>query len=121
MMNRSNTLRINPHSPNGAGFLGHIANFRHLRLVGTHADFALRCRRWSMILSAIAEEMKRRSKDDFKGRHFEALLIARLVQAAVLVTALCQVEACCAVIQSRSARCLIALPLPGRPRGSFWQ
>ena len=28
-----------------------------------------------MILSAIAEKLKRRSKDDFKGRHFEALLI----------------------------------------------
>jgi hypothetical protein len=25
-----------------------------------------------MILSAIAERLKRRSKDDFKGRHFEA-------------------------------------------------
>ena len=28
-----------------------------------------------MILSAIAERLKRRSKDDFKGRHFEASLI----------------------------------------------
>ena len=28
-----------------------------------------------MILSAIAEKLKRRSKDDFKGRHFEAPLI----------------------------------------------
>jgi len=28
-----------------------------------------------MILSAIAERLKRRSKDDFKGRHFEAPLI----------------------------------------------
>src|SRR5690349_10765275 len=28
-----------------------------------------------MILSAIAEKLKRRSKDDFKGRHFEASLI----------------------------------------------
>src|SRR4051794_5851284 len=32
-----------------------------------------------MILSAIAKKLKRRSKDDFKGRHFEASLI---VQAA---------------------------------------
>jgi len=28
-----------------------------------------------MILRAIAEKLKRRSKDDFKGRHFEAPLI----------------------------------------------
>jgi hypothetical protein len=28
-----------------------------------------------MILSVIAERLKRRSKDDFKGRHFEASLI----------------------------------------------
>ena len=32
-----------------------------------------------MILSAIAEKLKRRSKDDFKGRHFEAALILRAV------------------------------------------
>ena len=30
-----------------------------------------------MVLSAIAERLKRRSKDDFKGRHFEAPLICR--------------------------------------------
>ena len=32
-----------------------------------------------MILSAIAEQLKRRSKDDFKGRHFEASLIVQAV------------------------------------------
>src|SRR4051794_23229580 len=32
-----------------------------------------------MILSAIAEKLKRRSKDDFKGRHFEAALILQAV------------------------------------------
>ena len=32
-----------------------------------------------MILSAIAEKLKRRSKDDFKGRHFEATLIIQAV------------------------------------------
>src|SRR5512144_950272 len=32
-----------------------------------------------MILSAIAERLKRRSKDDFKGRHFEASLILQAV------------------------------------------
>ena len=32
-----------------------------------------------MILSAIAEKLKRRSKDDFRGRHFEAPLILQAV------------------------------------------
>src|SRR5690242_5703766 len=32
-----------------------------------------------MILSAIAERLKRRSKDDFKGRHFQAALILQAV------------------------------------------
>src|SRR6188768_3834403 len=32
-----------------------------------------------MILNAIAERLKRRSKDDFKGRHFEAMLIIQAV------------------------------------------
>ena len=32
-----------------------------------------------MILSAIAEQLKRRSKDDFKGRHFQASLILQAV------------------------------------------
>ena len=32
-----------------------------------------------MILSVIAERLKRRSKDDFKGRHFEASLILQAV------------------------------------------
>src|SRR3954463_1427579 len=36
-------------------------------------------RRWLMILSAIAEKLKRRSKDDFKGRHFKASLIVQAV------------------------------------------
>ncbi len=38
-----------------------------------------------MILNAIAEKLKRQSKDDFKGRHFEAWLI---VQTAALVLAI---------------------------------
>src|SRR4051812_22056165 len=33
----------------------------------------------AMILSAIAEKLKRRSKDDFKGRHFQASLIMQAV------------------------------------------
>ena len=32
-----------------------------------------------MILSTITEKLKRRSKDDFKGRHFEASLIVQAV------------------------------------------
>ena len=32
-----------------------------------------------MILSAIAEKLKRRSNDDFKGRYFEASLILQAV------------------------------------------
>jgi transposase, IS6 family len=32
-----------------------------------------------MILRAIAEKLKRRSKDDFKGRHFDVLLILQAV------------------------------------------
>src|SRR5215204_336630 len=38
------------------------------------AAYAPPNRRWPMILNAIAEKLKRRSKDDFKGRHFEAAL-----------------------------------------------
>src|SRR4051812_2400640 len=36
-------------------------------------------RRWRMILNALVEKLKRRSKDDFKGRHFEATLILQAV------------------------------------------
>src|SRR3954467_9200528 len=32
-----------------------------------------------MILNALVEKLKRRSKDDFKGRHFEAMLILQVV------------------------------------------
>jgi hypothetical protein len=32
-----------------------------------------------MILNALVERLKRRAKDDFKGRHFEATLILRAV------------------------------------------
>ena len=38
-------------------------------------DFTLWFGGWPVILSAIAERLKRRSKDDFRGRHFEAPLI----------------------------------------------
>src|SRR4051794_33321051 len=36
-------------------------------------------RRRSVILSAIVEKLKRRSKDDFKGRHFQASLILQAI------------------------------------------
>ena len=32
-----------------------------------------------MILNAIAEKLQRQSKDDFKGRHFEAWLIVHAI------------------------------------------
>src|SRR3954467_2905203 len=35
--------------------------------------------RWRMILNALVEKLKHRSKDDFKGRHFEATLILQPV------------------------------------------
>ena len=46
---------------------------------GMAANFALRFGGDLMILSAIAEKLKRRSKDGFKGRHFEAALILQAV------------------------------------------
>src|SRR5215207_8872512 len=36
-------------------------------------------RRWAMLLNALVEKLKRRSQDDFKGRHFEATLILQAV------------------------------------------
>ena len=33
----------------------------------------------AMILNALAEKLKRRARDDFKGRHFEAPLIIQAV------------------------------------------
>ena len=32
-----------------------------------------------MILNALVEKLKRRSKDDFKGRHFDATLILQAI------------------------------------------
>ena len=43
------------------------------------AAYASPVRRWPVILNALAEKLKRRSKDDFKGRHFEASLILQAV------------------------------------------
>jgi hypothetical protein len=46
---------------------------------GLAVNFVAPVRSDPMILSAIAERLKRRSKDDFKGRHFEASLILQAV------------------------------------------
>ena len=43
------------------------------------AEFAASRPEAPMILSAIAAKLKHRSKDDFKGRHFEAGLIVQAV------------------------------------------
>src|SRR5215203_1017176 len=47
--------------------------------LGIRPTLPLHCRGRLMILSAIAEKLKRRSKDDFKGRHFQASLILQAV------------------------------------------
>src|SRR3954467_7632643 len=43
------------------------------------AAYAPPNRRRPMILNALVEKLKRRSKDDFKGRHYEATLILQAV------------------------------------------
>src|SRR4051794_3741019 len=43
------------------------------------APYAPPNRRWRMILNALVEKLKRRSKADFKGRHYEATLILQAV------------------------------------------
>src|SRR3954453_7491352 len=43
------------------------------------AAYAPPNRRWPMILNALVEKLKRRSQDDFKGRHYEATLIPQAV------------------------------------------
>src|SRR3954471_22533777 len=43
------------------------------------AAYAPPNRRWPMLLNALVEKLKRRSKDDFKGRHYEATLILQAV------------------------------------------
>src|SRR3954453_23241145 len=47
--------------------------------LGMRAAYAPPSRRWPMILNALVEKLKRRAKDDFKGRHFEATLILQAV------------------------------------------
>src|SRR5215218_8934284 len=65
--------------------LGHTVRLGVSQSFGVYGSLSLRAvsappnRRGPMILSAIAEKLKRRSKDDFKGRHFEAALILQAV------------------------------------------
>jgi transposase-like protein len=47
--------------------------------LGMRAAYSRPDRRWPMILNALVEKLKRRSKDDFKGRHYEATLILQAV------------------------------------------
>src|SRR5215213_7917948 len=54
-------------------------SFWRLRLVEHGPHGVPPNRRWRMILNALVEKLKRRSKDDFKGRHYEATLILQAV------------------------------------------
>src|SRR5215217_3409067 len=62
-----------------ANLAGAVAKFWRLRLVEPAGVSAPPNRRWPVILNALVEKLKRRSKDDFKGRHFEATLILQAV------------------------------------------
>src|SRR3954453_3068327 len=67
-----------------APMMVNIARACH-KVFGVYGSLSLRAayappdRRWPMILNALAEKLKRRSKDGFKGRHFEATLILQAV------------------------------------------
>ena len=64
----------------GGTLTGLVAKFWRLRLI-EHAGGmgASELGGGRMILNALVEKLKRRSKDDFKGRHFEAALILQAV------------------------------------------
>src|SRR3954447_18400949 len=70
---RCEALASEYHKPGVSQSFGVYGSLR-LRAVSAPPN-----RRGPMILSAIAEKLKRRSKDDFKGRHFEAALILQAV------------------------------------------
>src|SRR5215207_11260743 len=55
-------LKGRPHMSQSFGVYGSLS----LRAVSAPPN-----RRWPMILNALVEKLKRRSKDDFKGRHYE--------------------------------------------------
>ncbi len=56
---------------------GRVANCGVDGSLATSADFAASRSGATMILSAIAAKLKRRSKDDCKGRHFEGIHAVR--------------------------------------------
>ena len=60
--------------PDGT-ILGPSQSFGVYPALSMRAAYAPPSRRWPMILNAVVEKLKRRAKDDFKGRHYEATLI----------------------------------------------
>src|SRR5215204_7415148 len=71
--------QVTPGGRAGRARNGAVAKFWRLRLVEPAGVSAPPNRRWPVILNALVEKLKRRSKDDFKGRHFEATLILQAV------------------------------------------
>src|SRR4051812_33482577 len=70
------------HSPDGRltpRVLGLSQSFGVYPALSMRAPYAPPNRRWPVILNALVKKLKRRSKDDFKGRHFEASLILQAV------------------------------------------
>src|SRR5215204_6947383 len=67
------------HRAENDSFRGLSQSFGVYPALSLRAAYAPPNRRCPMILSAIAEKLKRRSKDDFKGRHYEATLILQAV------------------------------------------
>ena len=62
-----------------------------------------------MILSAIAEKLKRRSKDDFKGRHFEATLIVQAVSWYLRYPLSDNIEKCAEHMKEKDVRRMLVL------------
>src|SRR5215208_1017790 len=63
-------LKGRPHMSQSFGVYGSLS---------LRAAYAPLNRRWPVILNALVAKLKRRSKDDFKGRHYEATLILQAV------------------------------------------
>jgi len=63
----------------GSSWLGLSQSFGVYPALSMRAADTPPNRRWRMLLNTLAEKLKRRAKDDFKGRHFEATLILQAV------------------------------------------